>query len=236
MLTSHRTDGLIEWMKKMLSHSFVLDSLKETACGTFEHFEELIEEHILITSTSKQTAPLSSSGSTTPTPTPTPPVFRPPKSRLQQIVPTVGTFHTPLPLRRAFEHYDDKYKVTQRKFVMMSFNEIRQILNLSQVMAMCTATETADADINAPCAKTFSGPKLITFDGDQTLYSDGANFSSSESSIRLSRAITALLQNGATVAIVTAAGYEYASEKYEHRISGLLDYFRKINLSSEECR
>jgi IMP and pyridine-specific 5'-nucleotidase len=37
------------------------------------------------------------------------------------------------------------------------------------------------------------------------------------------------------VAVVTAAGYEYDVEKYEFRLSGLLNYFKSKKLSDEEC-
>ena len=73
---------------------------------------------------------------------------------------------------------------------------------------------------------------MITFDGDQTLYSDGANF---ESNPRLALYLYLLLRNGVTVAVVTAAGYEYQTEKYEHRLSGLLAYFRDCGLPCEDC-
>jgi hypothetical protein len=78
----------------------------------------------------------------------------------------------------------------------------------------------------------FNGPKMITFDGDQTLYSDGANFDSNPS---LARYLYQLLRQGVFVAVVTAAGYGYNSEKYEFRLSGLLNYFKAKNLSAEEC-
>ena len=71
----------------MLTHSFVLDALETSGGDTFSHFEVLIEEHRKLESEGHQ---------------------RP--SRLRQLVPTVGTFHTPLPLRRASEraaHHDD---------------------------------------------------------------------------------------------------------------------------------
>lgn len=45
LLTPHRRDGLIEWMKSMLMHSFVLDALETTGADTFSHFEMLIDEH-----------------------------------------------------------------------------------------------------------------------------------------------------------------------------------------------
>lgn len=66
-------------------------------------------------------------------------------SRLQMLVPTVKTFFTRLPLRMAFEAYDTKYAVTARKHVCISFNEIRHILNLSQIMAMCPGLTREEA-------------------------------------------------------------------------------------------
>ncbi|GMH83662.1 hypothetical protein TL16_g09675, partial [Triparma laevis f. inornata] len=138
-------------------------------------------------------------------------------SKLQRLVPTIGTFHTSLPLTIAFLLYDEKYSVTSRRHVTLSFNEIRQILNLSQIK---------------PPISSFTGPKIITFDGDQTLYSDGANFTSNP---KLAHSIYLLLKNRTTVAVVTAAGYEYAVEKYSFRLTGLIDYFREKGLNKEEC-
>ena len=77
-----------------------------------------------------------------------------------------------------------------------------------------------------------NGPRMITFDGDQTLYSDGANF---ESNPKLAYYIYQLLRHGVAVAVVTAAGYEYDVEKYELRLSGLLHYFQQHTLTQEEC-
>ncbi|GAX19887.1 hypothetical protein FisN_1Lh646 [Fistulifera solaris] len=216
----------------MLQHSFVLDSLETTGADTFEHFETLIDEH-----RERQDSPQ--------------------PSRLQQLVPTIGTFHTPLPLRDAFEAYNDKHKLTKRKHIQISFNELRHILNLAQIMAFSDRRKIlrAFSDIqddessgssekrsqdgqndtkvakNAPIG-TFHGPQLISFDGDQTLYSDGANF---ESNPKLAHQLYTLLRHGVAVAIVTAAGYEYNVEKYEYRISGLLRYFENKQLTPEEC-
>jgi IMP-specific 5'-nucleotidase len=81
-------------MKEMLMHSFVLDCLESTGADTFEHFETLIEEH----------RTLEAEGSDRP-------------SRLKQLVPTVGTFKTPLPLRQAFTLYNEKHHLTKRKHV-----------------------------------------------------------------------------------------------------------------------
>lgn len=78
----------------------------------------------------------------------------------------------------------------------------------------------------------FNGPRFITFDGDQTLYSDGANFDSNPS---LASYLCQLLKQGVVVAVVTAAGYEYNVEKYEFRLSGLLNYFKAKKLTAEQC-
>jgi hypothetical protein len=44
LLSSHRKDELIEWLKSLLGHSFVLDATG-TYADTMSHFEELVEEH-----------------------------------------------------------------------------------------------------------------------------------------------------------------------------------------------
>ena len=78
----------------------------------------------------------------------------------------------------------------------------------------------------------FKGPKMISFDGDQTLYSDGANF---DSNPKLATYLYLLLRHGVTVAVVTAAGYEYQTSKYELRLSGLLTFFQQKNLPKSDC-
>jgi IMP and pyridine-specific 5'-nucleotidase len=209
-------------MKSMLMHSFVLDALETTGADTFTHFEMLIDEH-------------RQSPESTP-------------SRLKQLVPTVGQFHTHLPLRKAFEYYNQKHHLTKRKHITISFNEIRHILNLAQIMALAEmeggnrnfqGSRAALGQIveeiidnSASSEQSFVGPMLITFDGDQTLYSDGANF---ESNRRLAHYLYLLLKHGVTVAVVTAAGYEYRAEKYEYRLSGLLAYFAEQKLPPEDC-
>ena len=180
MLSSHRRDDFIEWLKSMLYHSFVLDAA-HTYVDTMSFFEELVQEHR----------------------------ERPALSRLKNLVPTVGKFHTPLPLREAFELYDQKYSVSKRNHVGPTFNELRHTLNLAQVMAVAR------------------GLRMITFDGDQTLYSDGANFERDE---ELSRSIIALLQSNCIVAVVTAAGYGLDGPRYETRLQGLLDRFVELGL------
>lgn len=240
-------------------HSFVLDALDTTGAETFSHFEDLIEEHRRMEADGED---------------------RP--SRLKQLVPQVGHFHTHLPLRRAFLAYNEKHRITKRRHICISFNELRHILNLAQIMAMRSLDSELEKDPNsdknlnewalssslhigsipeesaiaetpptenisqlsrllkghtedippAEDGEPFNGPKLITFDGDQTLYSDGANF---ESNPKLANYLYLLLKHGVTVAVVTAAGYEYETQKYELRLSGLLDYFQQKGLSEEDC-
>lgn len=90
-----------------------------------------------------------------------------------------------------------------------------------------------DANENESCGpQQLQGPRLVTLDGDQTLYADGATFASNP---RLAFYLYQLLRHGVAVAVVTAAGYEYSVEKYEYRLSGLLQYFQQRGLSEEEC-
>ena len=142
---------------------------------------------------------------------------------------------------------------TKRKHIQPSFNEIRHILNLAQILAFRSIdSQFKAADLSASGSgldligasnheckganitplQPLNGPRMITFDGDQTLYSDGANF---ESNPELAYYIYQLLRHGVAVAVVTAAGYEYDVEKYELRLSGLLHYFQQHSLSEEEC-
>jgi len=271
LLIPHRKDGLIAWMKNMLNHSFVLDALEATAEDTFHHFEELIDEHRAISLLSDAKP-----------------------SRLKQLVPTVNMFHTRLPLHKAFVAYNKKYALTKRKHITISFNELRHIMNLAQIMAFIdeegdsglassleawekspgvwsalpnlsgalippmmdlgspaisnnifsksiqstsnaasSAVNATNANATKPSEKyVFKGPKMITFDGDQTLYSDGANF---DKNPELANYLYLLLRHGVTLAVVTAAGYEYSTEKYELRLSGLLAYFKEKNLPAHDC-
>ena len=144
------------------------------------------------------------------------------------------------------------YQQTKRKHIQPSFNEIRHILNLAQILAFRKKdSHSKAADLSASGSgldlvevpdyecrgattpgQQLNGPRMISFDGDQTLYSDGANF---ESNPKLAYYIYQLLRHGVAVAVVTAAGYEYDVEKYELRLSGLLHYFQQHSLTQEEC-
>jgi len=260
-------------MKSMLMHSFVLDALATTGGDTFSHFEELLNEHREICMEASASA--SASAGNIHSERSQDNHHEPKQSRLKRLVPTVGVFHTPLPLRKAYEAYNAKYKLDRRRHLAISFNEIRHILNLAQIMALrkeadaeqtydvvshpldspsllalkgnaekaipefsldggtsgktkksstTNVTATAAVTSSKNGAECFNGPSMITFDGDQTLYSDGANF---ESNPKLATYLYLLLRNGVTVAVVTAAGYEYQTAKYELRLSGLLQFFKQ---------
>ena len=118
----------------------------------------------------------------------------------------VGLFFTPLLLEKAFEYQDEKRRISSRRFVPPSFNDIRLILNSAQVMSLIQG-----------------GPlELVTFDGDVTLYADGQSLTPDNPVIPR---IINLLSQGVKIGIVTAAGYTEAS-KYYDRLYGLLDRVR----------
>lgn len=119
------------------------------------------------------------------------------------LVPSVGTFFTPLLLTDAFAYQDERRRISSRRFVPPSFNDIRLTLNSAQIMSLVR-----------------QGPlELVTFDGDLTLYDDGDSLGPNNPVI--SRIIR-LLARGVKVAIVTAAGYTEPSNYYG-RLRGLLE-------------
>ncbi|KAF3165149.1 IMP 5'-nucleotidase [Orbilia oligospora] len=127
----------------------------------------------------------------------------PERSKLKLLVPSLSIFFTPLFLEEAFMAQDAKRAISSRRFVSPSFNDIRLILNTAQIMSLVKG-----------------GPlQLVTFDGDVTLYDDGASLIPSNQVI--SR-ILALMSRGIRVGVVTAAGYEEA-KRYNDRLHGLLE-------------
>jgi len=204
----------------MLYHSFVLDALSETVADTFSHFEELFDEHY---------------------------ERFPSTSRLRMLVPTIHKMHTRLPLRKAFLIINERYGITSRTHVCISFNELRHVLNLAQIIALAEKqvcgeegngkdNEIDNNIININnVIPAFHGPAMITLDGDQTLYADGSNFSQNDSSV-LADCLIRLLNHGVIIAVVTAAGYGYDASKYEVRLDGLLACMRNDGLSSESCK
>ncbi|RAH43542.1 IMP 5'-nucleotidase ISN1 [Aspergillus brunneoviolaceus CBS 621.78] len=198
-LKSHRRDQLIEWIKGLLAVPFVLHSqptavyqehsenLIAVAADTHQRYaeifrdvEKLIRDHI---THQAQEAPG--------------------KSKLKLLVPTVGSFFTPLFLEDAFNYQDRQRFISRRRFVAPSFNDVRLILNSAQLFGLARTT----------------GVDLVTFDGDVTLYDDGACLTDDNPVIAR---ITRLLRAGRKVGIVTAAGYTEAAKYYE-RLRGLLD-------------
>ncbi|KAJ3096651.1 IMP 5'-nucleotidase [Phlyctochytrium planicorne] len=134
-------------------------------------------------------------------------------SRLRQLVPTIGRFFTTLPLRESFLQLNKRRSISSRRFVPPSFNDIRHLLNAAQVTAI------------APTLK------LITFDGDMTLYADGADFAADSVLVGL---LVALLRLDIYVAIVTAAGYAGDAPRYEKRLSGLLEGIARSDLTPKQ--
>lgn len=118
-------------------------------------------------------------------------------------MPSVGTFFTRLYLEDAFKYQDQQRFISRRRFVAPSFNDIRLILNSAQVIGLVRSSDV----------------KLVTFDGDVTLYDDGACLTSDNLVIPR---ILRLLEQDRKVGIVTAAGYTDAPKYYE-RLHGLLD-------------
>uniref|UniRef100_A0A7S1UE07 IMP-specific 5'-nucleotidase 1 n=1 Tax=Phaeomonas parva TaxID=124430 RepID=A0A7S1UE07_9STRA len=132
--------------------------------------------------------------------------------------------HSALPLSEAFRKYDSQTHVSSRKKVPPQFREVRNIVNLAQVLASATA-----------------GLKLITFDGDGTLYPDrtvlddeleerpGTPGLIGEEPPRnpdttpgaLITRLMGLLEAGVTVALVTAVG-DPRPEPFEKRMIGLI--------------
>jgi IMP and pyridine-specific 5'-nucleotidase len=51
---------------------------------------------------------------------------------------------------------------------------------------------------------------------------------------KLAKYLYLLLKHGVTIAVVTAAGYEYQTMKYELRLSGLLTYFKEKGLEVDD--
>lgn len=157
------------------------------------------------------------------------------------LVPSISSFFTPLALEEAFLRQDARRAISSRRFVAPSFNDIRLILNTAQLIslirpksALPTSTSCAnprsnsssgDPNLTSPSGSVSSVPpppqlKLLTFDGDVTLYEDGASLISPEADPVIARLLY-FLGIDVRIAIVTAAGYTQP-QNYFHRLSGLL--------------
>lgn len=208
-LKTHRRDQLIEWIKGLLAVPFVLlsqptsifendkPSVNQMARDAHNRYAEIMRdvEHLIVDHMRNQKAGLENA------------------SKLKLLVPSVGTFFTPLPLQAAFKFQDAKRFISSRRFVAPSFNDIRLILNTAQAMSLVHGGRL----------------DLVTFDGDVTLYDDGEVLTHDNPCIPR---ILGLLQNGTRIGIVTAAGYTEA-EKYYDRLFGLLDAVEKHDQSRQ---
>lgn len=149
------------------------------------------------------------------------------KSRLRKLVPSVGKFFTPLPLTEAFLIEDERRQISKRRLVSPSFNDIRVILNTAQILALSRNYKSKDSNS--------ARLKLVTFDGDVTLYEDGKSITNDSPVI--SRLIS-LLSMDIYVAVVTAAGYpgQAGAQKYYERLHGLIDEIRVSTKLTDQQR
>ncbi|KAI3404683.1 ISN1 [Candida oxycetoniae] len=233
-LKSHRRDEFIEWIKALLACPFVLHAdvesfdlefpelydvpddldtfFKEHEEATardckrryleiFRDVETLIEHTILIDEINDKNPERKIS------------------SRLRNLVPSIGKFFTKLPLQEAFLLEDERRGISKRRLVSPSFNDVRMILNTAQIMALTGK--------NRESSRTHL--KLVTFDGDVTLYDDGESLTEGCDVVKR---LVGLLHRGLYVGVVTAAGYpgQSGAVKYYERLKGLIDY-----LNSEDC-
>lgn len=211
-LKSHRKDGFVDWIKGLLATPFVLhavshdvDDLTTTQrvrsqyAEIFKDIEGLVSNKIEFDSRNGQLEENDSSevkydlmG----------------KSRLNQLVPTIGSFFTELPLEKAFLWEDSQRGISERRMVAPSFNDIRRILNTAQIFYF----------LDKKRKYNYNQLKLVTFDGDVTLYEDGGSLDYTNPVISY---VVKLLHSDKRVGIVTAAGYDEPSQ-YEQRLKGLI--------------
>ncbi|CCE65114.1 hypothetical protein TPHA_0J02930 [Tetrapisispora phaffii CBS 4417] len=210
-LKAHRKDEFIDWIKGLLAAPFVLHAVShDNEDGTtervrkqyaeiFQDIENLINKKI---ESDKQNGLLDNEDVG----------FSKQyeiveKSRLKQLVPSIGPFFTALPLEEAFLWEDSQKAISQRRMVAPSFNDIRHILNTAQVFQFIKQKRLNSNTL-----------KLVTFDGDVTLYEDGGSLVDSDPVVPY---MVRLLESDIRVGICTAAGYDEAL-KYQERLHGLL--------------
>lgn len=180
-----RRDALVDHFKHLVRE-------KKSILEGIEEAEELFNEHHYLSL--KETRPI--------------------ESKLAKLIPSLekAVFFTPLNIKKALEEYDSKYHVSKRRYINISFREIRHILNTAQIHAIAK-------DI-----------KLITLDADGTLYEDGANIDENNTVkdviVELLKAKTDL-----QICIITAAGYHHQSERYEQRFDHLIKDLSKCDKS-----
>ncbi|RHZ46827.1 hypothetical protein Glove_606g94 [Diversispora epigaea] len=212
-LRAHKRDPFIEFIKGMLMTPFVLHA-KPIPHDPLEKEDGLVEECVMDSNVARYCDILSSIEELINEHIRKQIKGVPDQSRLRRLVPSVSTFHTKLPLRESFLLANAKHSIAARRFVPPSFNDIRRILNTAQIIAIAPKL------------------KLITFDGDMTLYDDGKDFEQDSELVNL---LVRLLKCDLIVCVVTAAGYSGDSERYEQRLSGLLKGFQTAKLPKEIC-
>lgn len=206
---THRRDQFIEWIKGLLAVPFVLASkpaavyderkdktLTKMATSAHQRYADIFQDiEALVLDHIKHQDSVN------------------PRSKLIMLVPTVSKFFTPLNLVEAFEIQDSIRAISSRRFVPPSFNDIRLILNTSQIIHL----------MRPPSGQ---GLQLLTFDGDVTLYEDGGSLivQPDGNLPPIVHHLLHFLSRDVKIGIVTAAGYtETEVSKYYDRLSGLLD-------------
>eukprot|EP00915_Cephaloidophora_sp_WS-2016_P000076 GHVH01000147.1.p1 GENE.GHVH01000147.1~~GHVH01000147.1.p1 ORF type:complete len:483 (+),score=63.38 GHVH01000147.1:196-1644(+) len=155
------------------------------------------------------------------------------RSQLTALIGDSFPLHLQLPFMEAFSIYDKKYCVSKRTHILISTDEVRQILNIATVVSLVRGTSSRHASSTSisvqPTINNHVG--LITFDGDGTLYEDGENFSSPA----IAEQLCTFLRYGIHIALVTAASYGYEVDKYQTRIAFLINFFqeRKLEMTGE---
>ncbi|KAF8246266.1 IMP-specific 5-nucleotidase [Wilcoxina mikolae CBS 423.85] len=197
---AHRRDALIEFIKGLLAVPFVLHS-QPTAASAASFADMATESHRRYREIMRDIEGLVNDHIACDA------AGTPEQSKLRFLVPSVGRFFTPLLLEDAFVEQDQRRAISSRRFVAPSFNDIRLILNTAQIMSL--------ASLDGPI-------KLITFDGDVTLYDDGQCLIPTNPVIEK---ILWLLERGLCIGIVTAAGYTDGA-RYKERLWGLLERIR----------
>ncbi len=173
----------------------------------------------------------------------------PRRSRLKRLIPSIGSIFLPLRLVEAFREYDSFFSLSRRKYVPPNFAEIRHVVNIAQVHASAEhirlVTFDADGerrggggggDVGA-CAPPppLVAPGRASRPGcwplpAGTLYADGHHI---EQDSQMIGHMINLMRSNVHVGIVTAAGYPGDAAKFEQRIAGLLQAFKRLNLSPQ---
>ncbi|KAK9347256.1 IMP-specific 5-nucleotidase [Lipomyces starkeyi] len=199
-LKSHRRDGFIEWIKGLLAVPFVLHSEPAAYIQGVESWTEATnitrQQYAAIMSDIEQLIEDQLDNEKKGTPY---------LAKIRHLVPSIGTFFTKLPLEEAFYAQDAKRAISCRRLVSPSFNDIRLILNTAQIMTLASG--------QAPL-------KLVTLDGDVTLYEDGQSLTHDSPVIPV---LLELLKRDIAIGIVTAAGYaDTSGTRYKERLEGIL--------------